>query len=185
MAPHDGFEPPLLVLETRVLPLDECDMKRLREAFRTSRLAGIGHYVPSMFPATHPLPPYAADTYLGTAGITARLPVGSFERRSVASMPRGMARYRMRQPPARFAPIAERDHYPTGRASALPGGTGDLGRYPRRDTATRVLVERRMGCADTSRKMVRHYPASRNAPSFRGLVILVAGAGIEPGLFGL
>ena len=39
----------------------------------------------------------------------------------------GMAHFRQWQPPARFAPIAERDHYPTGMAPAeLPGGTGEL-----------------------------------------------------------
>ena len=39
----------------------------------------------------------------------------------------GMAHYRQWQPPARFAPIAERDHCPTGKAPAeLPGRTGEL-----------------------------------------------------------
>ena len=47
-----------------------------------------------------------------------------------------MAHYRQWQPPARFAPIAERDDYPTGRASAeLPGGTGEFGGEPRGRTA--------------------------------------------------
>ena len=38
-----------------------------------------------------------------------------------------MARYRQRQPPARFAPIAEHDHCQTGMAPALPGETGGIG----------------------------------------------------------
>ncbi|MHB1641908.1 MAG: hypothetical protein ACYCS8_04500 [Acidithiobacillus sp.] len=39
----------------------------------------------------------------------------------------GMARYRQRQPPVQSAPITERDHYPTEKAPALPGGTGEFG----------------------------------------------------------
>ena len=72
------------------------------------------------------MPPDATDAYLRistVAGVTR----GFFGRVSAASTPWDMARYRMRQPPARFAPIAERDHYPTGMAPAeLPGGTGEL-----------------------------------------------------------
>jgi hypothetical protein len=56
-----------------------------------------------------------------------RLPLDSFERVSAASTPWGMDCYRLQQPPARFALIAERDHYPTGRAPALPGRTGEFG----------------------------------------------------------
>ena len=46
----------------------------------------------------------------------------------------------MRQPPARFAPIAERDPYPTGRAPAeLPGRTGEFG-GPERDRTDDIML---------------------------------------------
>lgn len=55
-----------------------------------------------------------------------QFPMSSFERVSAALTPWGMARYRLRQPPARLANISDCENYQTGMASALPGGTGEL-----------------------------------------------------------
>lgn len=64
----------------------------------------------------------------------------AFERVPAASTPWGMARYRQRQPPARFAPITERDHYQTGMAPALPGRTGEFGSgKPNRTAVSRLM----------------------------------------------
>lgn len=88
-----------------------------------------------MLPARHPIPPYATVVYLNDLRIQfisrftrqRPTPVTPFERVPAASTPWGMARYRQRQPPARFANIAESDYYPTGKAPALPGRTGEFG----------------------------------------------------------
>ena len=129
-----------------------------------------------MHPARHPMPPDATVAYLRIATV-AGVTRGFFGRVSAASTPWGMARYRMRQPPARFAPVAERDHCPTGRAPAeLPGRTGELvenhGIEPRVARGVRFTAGWVCRIPHSPKRCAR-YSAGRLANSTSGRPILV------------